>query len=108
MAGTVGNVSDNSFQEEVLGSELPVLVDFWAPWCRPCKAIAPLLEEVAGEYEGKIRILKMNVDENPKTPAEYKVQGIPNLVFFKNGEKVERLIGNVPRDQLVEVINKIV
>ena len=106
MAGNVGEVSDNNFEDEVLKSSVPVLVDFWAPWCGPCKSIAPVLEELAGEFDGKIKIVKINVDDNPKTPTQYNVRGIPNLVFFKDGEVIEQIVGAVPKDQLVEAINK--
>ncbi len=108
MAGNVGEVSDNSFEQEVLKSGVPVLVDFWAPWCGPCKSIAPVLEELATDYSGKLKIVKVNVDDNPKTPSQYNVRGIPNLVFFKNGEVVEQVVGAVPKDQLVDAINKLV
>lgn len=108
MAGNVQEVSDGNFEAEVLKSQTPVLVDFWAPWCGPCKSIAPILEELASEYAGKIKVVKLNVDDNPKTPSGYNVRGIPNLVFFKGGEVVEQIVGAVPKDQLVSALSKIV
>jgi thioredoxin len=86
-------VSDETFQKEVLGSDLPVLVDFWAPWCGPCRMIAPHLERLAKEYAGKLRIAKLNVDEAPEYVQKYNIQGIPTLVLIKNGRPVDRLIG---------------
>ena len=108
MAGNVGEISDSSFDAEVLKSQTPCLVDFWAPWCGPCKSIAPILEEIAKAFSGKLRVLKMNVDDNPRTPSMYNVRGIPNLVFFKGGELVEQIVGAVPKDQLVTAVNKII
>jgi thioredoxin 1 len=87
------HVTDSSFEQDVLQSERPVLLDFWAEWCGPCKAIAPLLEEIAGEYAGKVTIAKMNVDENPKTPMRFNVRSIPTLILFKNGKAEGQKIG---------------
>ena len=108
MAGNVGEVSDGTFDSEVLKSGVPVLVDFWAPWCGPCKSIAPVMEELSKEYAGKIKIVKINVDDNNATPAQYNVRGIPNLVFFKDGKVVDQIVGAVPKDQLVTAIKKII
>jgi thioredoxin 1 len=104
MAGKVSEIQDSNFESEVLQSAVPVLVDFWAPWCGPCKSIAPVLEELANEYDGKIKIVKVNVDDNPKSPADFNVKGIPNLVFFKGGKQVNQIVGAVPKDKLVAAI----
>ena len=108
MAGEVSEVSDADFDEKVLKSSIPVLVDFWAPWCAPCKSIAPALDEVAKEFAGKILIAKVNVDNNPMSPAQYNVRAIPNLVLFKGGAEVNRLIGAVRKEQIVEVVEKLI
>ena len=108
MAGNVKEISDASFDADVLKSDVPCLVDFWAPWCGPCKSIAPILEEIAQEFAGKIKVTKINVDDNPRTPTQYRVRGIPNLIFFKGGQLVEQIVGAVPKDQLVAAINKII
>src|SRR6202790_392664 len=96
----VAPVSDKSFQADVLQSKEPVLVDFWAEWCGPCRAVAPVLEEVAGELKGKLKIVKLNVDENPETAAKYAIQSIPTLMIFKNGEMASRQIGALPKQNL--------
>ena len=104
--GKVCEISDGSFDQEVLKADVPVLIDFWAPWCGPCRAIAPVVEELAGQYEGKLKVVKMNVDDNPETPTRYGVRGIPNLILFKNGQVADQIIGAVPRAQLVKAIDR--
>jgi thioredoxin 1 len=101
----VAPVSDKSFQADVLDSKEPVLVDFWAEWCGPCRAVAPVLEEVAGELNGKLKVVKLNVDENPETAAKYGIQSIPTLMIFKNGELASRQIGASPKAKIVQWIN---
>jgi thioredoxin len=93
-------VTDATFTRDVLQAQLPVMVDFWAPWCGPCRMIAPALEKLAGEYAGRVRIAKLNVDENPRTQAQYQVQGIPTLLLVKNGRVVDRIVGALPEGQL--------
>tara|TARA_B100001146_G_scaffold224897_1_gene244839 strand:- start:17633 stop:17956 length:324 start_codon:yes stop_codon:yes gene_type:complete len=97
-------VTDSDFEAKVLGSQTPVLVDFWAEWCQPCKQIAPFLDELAIEMKGKIKIVKINIDENPKTPLKYGVQGIPTLIIFKAGQATSTKVGSVPKNQLSEWI----
>ena len=101
-------VSDSSFDAEVLQSGTPVLIDFWAPWCAPCRAIAPMVEELSREYAGKLKVVKMNVDDNPQTPSRYGVRGIPNLIIFNGGQVVDQIVGAVPKAQLVKAITKVV
>ncbi len=100
MSQTITTLSDASFDEHVKGSDVPVLVDFWAEWCGPCKMIAPLLEEIAGEYGERVTIAKLNIDENPQTPPRYGIRGIPTLILFKNGTVEAQKVGAVSKSQL--------
>ncbi|MDR1855596.1 MAG: thioredoxin [Desulfovibrio sp.] len=99
-------VTDDTFEEVVLKSDIPVLIDFWAPWCGPCRAVGPIVDEIAKEYDGRVRIVKMNVDENPATPNRYGVRAIPTLMLFKNGETVEQVMGSVPKNHLTDLLDK--
>ena len=94
------HVTDSNFESEVLKSDKPVLIDFWAPWCGPCKAIAPSIDELANEYDGKVKFVKINVDDNPQTPSQYHVRGIPTLMLFKDGKPVATQVGAVSKAQL--------
>lgn len=106
MAEGIKEINDNTFDQEVLQSDQPVLVDFWAPWCGPCKAIAPVLEEISRDYEGKVKIVKCNVDDNPATPSNYGIRAIPTLILFKDGQKMEQIVGMVQKAKLEDAINK--
>ncbi|MDH5299076.1 MAG: thioredoxin [Desulfobulbaceae bacterium] len=109
MAGDkVFHVSDSDFDAQVLQSDLPVLLDFWAPWCGPCKAIGPVIEELANEFDGKARVAKMNVDDNPATPGKFGIRAIPTLIVFKGGKVVEQVTGAVGKTQLAAMLNKAV
>lgn len=98
-------ITDAQFAEEVLNSDIPVIIDFWAPWCGPCKMIAPILEDVAAEYIGKVKVVKLNIDENQETAPKYNVRGIPTLLVIKDGEVVATKVGAVSKTQLVDFIN---
>lgn len=100
-------LTDNNFKNEVLDSTQPVLVDFWAAWCGPCKMIAPIIDEIAADYQGKVKIGKLNVDENSKTASEYGIMSIPTMVLFKNGKEVNRLVGFMPKAQLAKVLDQV-
>lgn len=100
-------VSDATFDEEVLRSEQPVLVDFWAVWCGPCKAIGPVVDSVATAYAGKLKVAKVNVDQNSATPSRYGVRGIPALLFFKDGKVADQIVGFVPQEAIEEKIKKL-
>lgn len=99
-------VTDSSFETEVLKSSTPVLVDFWAEWCGPCRALAPKLEEVAQELGTKVKIVKVNVDENEEIPRRYGIRGIPAMLLFKGGQEIGQLVGNHPKDAIVDFLNK--
>jgi thioredoxin 1 len=104
---SIQQVGDDNFDAEVIRAQLPVLIDFWAPWCGPCRAIAPLVEELAEQYQGRLKVAKMNVDENPATPSRYGVRGIPNLLLIKDGTVKDQIVGAVPKAKLVDAIEKV-
>ncbi|MCW8847736.1 MAG: thioredoxin TrxA [Sedimenticola sp.] len=105
MSEQIVHVTDDNFEAEVLKSELPVLVDYWAEWCGPCKMIAPVLDEITGEYAGKIKVAKLNIDDNPNTPPRYGIRGIPTLMLFKDGEVEATKVGAVSKSQLIAFID---
>jgi len=107
MAQGVMEVSDTSFEKEVLQADQPVLVDFWAPWCGPCRAISPIVEELSGAFGNRVKFAKCNVDDNPATPGKYGIRAIPTLIFFKRGNVVEQVTGMVAKSKLEDTINKV-
>lgn len=106
MAGLVREITDDTFKEELSVAE-PVLVDFWAPWCGPCRMIAPIVEEMAVKYQGRLKVTKINVDENPLLATRYNIRGIPTLGLFKGGELVDQVVGAVPKAQLESAIARV-
>lgn len=106
MSENIVKVSDDSFENDVLSASGPVLVDYWAEWCGPCKMIAPVLDEIADEYEGRLTIAKLNIDDNPNTPPRYGIRGIPTLMLFKDGEVAGTKVGSVSKTQLTEFVNQ--
>ncbi|MBN1571722.1 MAG: thioredoxin [Deltaproteobacteria bacterium] len=104
-SNNVLEINDDSFDSEVLKSDKLTLVDFWAPWCGPCKIIGPIIDELAAEYEGKVKFAKLNVDDNPSTASNYGVRGIPTMILFKDGEPKDQIVGAVPKNHLEKAIN---
>jgi len=108
MAGeNIVHVNDNNFNDEVIKSDMLVLVDFWAAWCGPCKIVAPTIESIADEYKGRLKVCKLNVDENPTTATTYRITGIPSLIFFKDGKVADMLVGAVPKEEITEIVERI-
>lgn len=108
MAGLgIFEVNDGTFEQEVLQSEQPVLVDFWAAWCGPCRALAPIVDELAAQHTGKLKVMKMDVDQNPATPGRYGIRGIPALLLFKDGKVADQIVGFVPKDTIDKSIAKV-
>lgn len=99
-------VTDSTFKQEVLESEVPVLVDFWAPWCGPCRMVAPVVDEIAQQYDGQIKVVKVNTDENPNVASQYGIRSIPTLMIFKGGQRVDMVVGAVPKTTLANTLEK--
>ncbi|AFZ16171.1 thioredoxin [Allocoleopsis franciscana] len=99
-------VTDASFKQDVLESDIPVLVDFWAPWCGPCRMVAPVVDEIAQQYDGKVKVVKLNTDENPQIASQYGIRSIPTLMIFKGGQRVDMVVGAVPKTTLANTLEK--
>lgn len=106
MSSNLIQATDNTFEQEVIKSSLPVLVDFWAPWCGPCLMVAPVIEQIAEIYRDRLKVVKVNVDENPGLSARYQIMSIPTLILFKSGQPVDSLVGALPKNQLVNFLSK--
>lgn len=106
MSSSAAPVTDASFPTEVLESSVPVLVDFWAPWCGPCRMVAPVVDEIAEQYEGQIKVVKLNTDENPQVASQYGIRSIPTLMIFKDGQRVDMVVGAVPKTTLANTLEK--
>ncbi|MEO0455228.1 MAG: thioredoxin [Cyanobacteria bacterium P01_A01_bin.114] len=103
---TAAQVTDSTFKQEVLESEVPVLVDFWAPWCGPCRMVAPVVDEIAEQYDGKVKVVKVNTDDNPSVASQYGIRSIPTLMIFKDGQRVDMVVGAVPKTTLANTLEK--
>ncbi len=102
----INTATDSNFDQDVLACSQLAIIDFWAEWCGPCRLLGPTIEKIADEYEGKIKVFKMNVDENPATPSQFQIRGIPTVIFFKEGKVVDQLVGNHPREAIIETLQK--
>jgi len=103
---SAAQVTDSTFKQEVLESEAPVLVDFWAPWCGPCRMVAPVVDEISEQYDGKVKVVKVNTDENPSVASQYGIRSIPTLMIFKGGQRVDMVVGAVPKTTLANTLEK--
>jgi thioredoxin 1 len=103
---SAAQVTDSTFKQEVLESEVPVLVDFWAPWCGPCRMVAPVVDEISEQYDGKVKVVKVNTDENPSVASQYGIRSIPTLMIFKDGQRVDMVVGAVPKTTLANTLEK--
>ncbi|PIP38591.1 MAG: thioredoxin [Desulfobacterales bacterium CG23_combo_of_CG06-09_8_20_14_all_51_8] len=106
MSENISEVSDSRFEQDVLKSDIPVLVDFWAPWCGPCKAIGPVIDEISKNYAGRVKFFKCNVDDNPVTSGQYGIRAIPTLLLFKGGQKLDQIVGMVDKSKIEQTLNK--